>query len=81
MYKTSFFIIKGSTLLASCLFCPVDKDFSIYPIYKNILTSFNHYSFVKNKLAYVVYYGTPKSSMTLGNVDKTFATTWLLFGL
>jgi hypothetical protein len=67
--------------LANCCFCPIDKDSSIYPIYKNILTSFNHSSIVKNKLAYVGYYGTPKGSMTLGNLDKTFATTWFLLGL
>jgi hypothetical protein len=39
------------------------------------MTSFNHFRYVKNKLAHVVYYGTPKGSMISGNLNKTSTTT------
>jgi hypothetical protein len=33
---------------------------------------------MKNKLAYVYYFGTPVGFVVLGNLDKAFATTWIL---
>ncbi len=78
LYKTSFFNVNGLSLLANCCFCLVDKNTSIYLICKNILTSFNHSSSMKNKLTSVVCSGTPKGSITLGNLNKTFAITWIL---
>jgi hypothetical protein len=77
LHKTSFFIMNGSTFLANCCFCPIDKDSSIYFVYRNILTSFNHSSFVKKKLIFVVCFGICESSVKLGNLDKTSTITWV----
>ncbi len=78
LYKISFFIVKGSTFLDNRCFCPSDKNSSIYPICNKIFTSFNHFGFVKNKLAFVVYSGTLEGFMTSSNLDKTSTTTWVL---
>jgi hypothetical protein len=45
------------------------------------LTSFNHLGFMKKKLAYVYYFGTPMGFVVLRNLDKAFATTWVLHDL
>ncbi len=63
--------------LFNLLSCPIIYKTSC----KNIMTSFNHSSYVKNKLAAMVYYGTLEASMTSSNLHKTFATTLLLHGL
>jgi hypothetical protein len=75
LYKTSLFIVKGPTLLANRCFCQFNKDFSICCVYKSILTSFNHFGFVKNMLAFVVCSRIPMGSIISSNLNKTFATT------
>jgi hypothetical protein len=36
LYQTPFFIAKGSTLLANRCFCLINKDSSIYQVYKKV---------------------------------------------
>jgi hypothetical protein len=74
MYKTSFFIVNGLSLLTNHYFCLVDKDTSIYSICKNILTSFNHSGSMKNKLAPMVSSWSHEGFVTSGNLNKTSAT-------
>jgi hypothetical protein len=81
LYKTSFFIINGLAFLVNHFFCRVDKDFSTCLVCKNILTSFNHYGSVKNKLVSVVCFGILEGFVTSGNVNKTYVTTRVLPGL
>ncbi len=70
LYKTSFFIVKGLALLVNHCFCHVNKDFLI--VCKFFLTSFNHFSYVKNKLTFVVCFGILEGSVTSGNLDETY---------
>jgi hypothetical protein len=81
MYKTSFFIIKGSTLLANHCFWLVVKDYSICPICKNIFTSFNHFGYVKNKLMFMVCFGTLEKFVVLGgqNICNYMSLVWFIY--
>jgi hypothetical protein len=41
-------------------------------------SAFNHYGYVKNKLASLVYFGTLEGFVVSGNLDKTSTTTWVI---
>jgi hypothetical protein len=39
--------------------------------------AFNHYGYVKNKLASLVYFGIPKGFVVSCNLNKTSTFTWV----
>jgi hypothetical protein len=72
---------NGFNLPSQPLFLSCWQRFFYCLVYKKFLTSFDHSNYVRNFLAYVVYFGTHMGFVVLGNLNTTFTTTWVLPGL